>query len=176
MKNKLKKWPKNWVEHVNETCFFYFEDNGISFIDSKILCSDKTADAEIYGIRLTFQRYKNTYDIFINHEYSTFITNYYYKNYYRFQKRNEINDSSLFMMDTLSKGSDQTGLFSYKDLGGDLAKDYKISAYEIAQSIEEFITYHNDKGSNDDNEGGEENDPIKPFSPSDVMEPEILNC
>lgn len=175
MKNKLKKWPKNWVEHVNETCFFYFEDKGISFIDSKILCSDKTDKAEIYGIRLTFKKYKNIYDIFINHEYSTFITNYYYKNYYRFQKRKEMKDSFLFMMGTLLKGSDQVGLFSYKDLGGELAKDYKTSAYEMAQSIEEFITCHNDEGYDNDDEGGE-NDPIEPFSPSDVMEPELLNC
>ncbi len=173
MKNKLKKWPNNWVEHVTETCFFYFEDKGISFVDSKILCSGKTDDAEIYGMRLTFQNYKNIYDIFINHECSTFIINYYYKSYYRFKKRKE--ENFLFMMGTLQNGSDQTGLFNYSDLGGEASRDSVISAYGIIQSIENTINFHTDRNDDDDNEGGE-NDPIEPFSPKGVIEPELLNC
>ena len=174
MKNKLKKWPNNWIEHVTATCFFYFEYHKISFIDSKIFCSDKTKNAEIYGIKLTFQKNKNIYDIFINYECSNFIINYYYKNYYRLQKNKELEDSFIFMMDTLSNGSDQAGLFKYYDLGGEAARDNIISPYYITQSIENIINYHINR--DDDNDEGGENDPIEPFSPSGVMEPELLSC
>jgi hypothetical protein len=174
MKNKLKKWPKNWVEHVTETCFFYFEDRGIAFIDSKILCSNKTENAKIYGMRLTFQKEENTYDIFINHECSNFIINYYYKNYYRFKKKKEEDQNFVFMMDTLLNGSDNIGLFNYYDLGGMSARDCIYNAYDIIQSIERMINFHTDR--DDDNDEGGENDPIEPFSPSDVMEPELLFC
>ena len=177
MKNKLKKWPRNWIEHVTETCFFYFEDKGISFIDSKILCSDKTKEAEIYGIRLTFQRYKNIYDIFINHECSTFIINYYYKSYYRLKTRNKAEEDFIFMMDTLSNGSDHAGLFNYSDLGGEASRDNIVSAYNIIQSIEGAINCHINRGKDDDSDdGGGENDPIEPFSPENTMKPELLNC
>lgn len=169
----IKKWPKDWIEHVTETCFFYFENKGISFIDSKILCSDKTKQAEIYGIRLTFQKCSNIYDIFINHEYSNFIINYYYKNYYRFINKKKVAENFIFIMDSLLKGSDHAGLFNYFELGGESSRDNVVSAYSIIQSIENTINFHTDK--RDDDEGGE-NDPIEPFSPSDVMEPELLNC
>ena len=170
----IKKWPRNWVEHITDTCFFYFEDKGIAFIDSKILCSNKTEHAKIYGIRLTFQKLENIYDIFINHECSTFVINYYYKNYYRLQKRKEIEDNFIFMMDTLLNGSDKNGLFRYLDLGGQAARDSITTPYEISQSIESAINCHNDR--NDDNDEGGENYPIKQFSPSDVIEPELLHC
>ena len=174
MKNNLKKWPFNWIEHVTETCFFHFENKGISFVDSKILCSDKTEKAKIYGMPLTFKKDNKTYDISINHEASTFIINYYYKNYYRFKKGT--NQNFIFIIDTLLNGSDGIGLFNYFDLGGELTRDYKTSAYKIVCSIEEFIDYHSNGGYEDnDNEGGE-NDPIEPFSPYDVVEPELLSC
>jgi len=176
MKNNLKKWPRNWIEHVTETCFFYFEDTGISFIDSKILCSDRAKDAKIYGIRLTFQKYKNIYDIFINHESSTFIVNYYYKNYYRLKTKNHAEEHFIFMTDTSVKGSDCAGLFNYSDLGGEAAKDSIMSAYDITQSIENTINFHNDKDYDNDGDGGGENDPIEPFSPEGMKEPELLNC
>ena len=169
MKNKLKKWPRNWIEHVTETCFFYFEYHNISFVDSKILCSNKTEDAKILGMRLTFLKNENIYDIFINYECSNFIINYYYKNYYRFKKRKKAEENFIFMMDTLSNGSDQVGMFKYHLLGGMAAKDCIYTAYDIIQSIESIINCHNDN-----NDEGGENDPIEPFSPSDVMEPEFL--
>ncbi len=175
MKTELKKWPRNWIEHVNETCFFYFEDKGISFIDSKILCSDKTKKAKIYGMRLTFRKCKNIYDIFINHECSTFITNYYYKNYYRIEVDMGITKNFVFMAKgTLQNGSDHIGPFIYSDLGGEASEDNVASAYNIIQSIEDTINCHTNRGNDDDDEGGE-NDPVEPFSPSDVMEPELLS-
>jgi len=175
MKNKLKKWPRNWIEHVTETCFFYFECHKIAFIDSKILCSDRTKNAEIYGIRLTFQKCENTYDIFMNYECSNFIINYYHKNYYRLKTKNPAEEHFMFMMDTTFKGSDQAGLFKYHDLGAMAARDQSYTAYDIIQSIEHTINYHTGRDDRDD-DGGGENDPIEPFSPSDVMEPELLKC
>ena len=171
MKTKLKKWPRNWVEHVNETCFFYFEDKDIFFIDSKILCLEKTQSSKILGIRLSFQKYDNVYDIFINYEGSSFVINYYYKSYYKVNK----NDSNfIFMMDTILSGADNQGVFNYFDLGGQAARDDIASAFNITESIENIINFHSDRGGDDD-EGGE-NDPCEPFSPYDVMEPELLSC
>jgi len=175
MENKLKKWPRNWIEHVTETCFFYFENKGISFIDSKILCSDKTKNAQIYGMRLTFQKCKNVYDIFINYECSNFIINYYHKNYYRIEDGLGIMKDFVFVIEgTLKNGFDHIGPFMYSDLGAIAAKDYIYTAYDIIQSIESAINSHTGRD-DDDNEGGK-NDPIEPFSPSDMMEPELLNC
>jgi len=175
MKNKLKKWPRNWVEHVTETCFFYFEDKGIAFVDSKILCSNKTENAKIYGMILTFTKDENIYDIFINYECSNFIINYYYKNYYRIIKRKETEDNFIFMMGSLLKGSDQTGLFRYLDLGGQASRDNITTAYNIIESIEQTINYHNGRNDEDNDDDGE-NGPIEPFSPIDVVEPEFLLC
>jgi len=174
MMNNLKKWPKNWVEHVNETCFFYFENKGISFIDSKILCSDKTEDAPIYGIRLTFQKYDKLYDIFINYSNPNFIINYYYKDYYKIRKQRELEQDFVFMEGKLTNGSDKVGTFNYFDLGGQAARSNLFSPYNISQGIETTINFHADNG-DDDDEGGE-NDPVEPFSPSDVTEPELLLC
>lgn len=172
MKNKLKQWPNNWMEHVNETCSFYFEDNGISFISSKILCSDKTKKAKIYGIRLTFQKDKNIYDIFINRQQASFIMSCYYKDYYRIRKRRKFEQDFISFIDTWARGSDSVGLFKYFDLGGEIARENKTSAYQIACSIEDLIDCHNN---DDDNEGGE-NDPEEPTSPNDVMELDLLSC
>ena len=172
MKNKLKKWPRNWVEHVTQTCLFYFSDKDILFVAAKILHEYQTENSPIIGIKLSFDNFGKVYDIFINHEESMFVIDYYYKNYYRIRKKRKAEQNFLFMMDdTWSKGSDNIGLFSYSDLGSQSSRDYIISAYNISQSIENIINYHfgNDGG---DDEGGE-NNPIKPFSPSDVIEPEL---
>jgi hypothetical protein len=172
MKNKLKKWPNNWVEHMTETCFFYFEDKEISFIDSKILCSDKTKQAKIYCICLTFKKYNKIYDIFINYEGSCFVVNYYYKNYYNLKRKKELEQDFIFMMDTLLRGADKVGSFLYSDLGGEASRDNITSAYNITQSIENTINFHSDRNDDDDNE--EERDPIEPLSPCDMVEPELI--
>ena len=180
MKNKLQKWPRNWVEHVTETCFFYFEYHKISFVDSKILCSNKTKDAKIYGMRLTFQKDGNIYDIFINYECSTFTINYYYKNYYSLRKRKDQEQDFIIVTGESLKGKDKIGLFSYLLLGGESVREVYCSAYEISKSIEIAIEYHTDNGNNgdddDDDDDDGEKDPIEPFSPSNVTEPELLLC
>jgi len=173
MKNKLKNWPKNWIEHVTETCFLYFEDKGITFIESKILCSSKTKNAKIYGIRLTFKKYENIYDIFINYEGPIFILNYYYKNYYRFNKN--MGQQFIFMIDTILKGSDSIGLFNYFDLGGESSRDNITTAYDISKSIENTINCHSDKDCDDEDNDREDGDPIEPFSPRDAKELELLH-
>ncbi len=169
MTNKLKKWPQNWVEHVDKTCSFYFEDKDISFIESKTLRSDKTENAQIYSMTLTFKKYDKIYDIFIHHCYNTFVINYYYKKYYK--KRKALEQDFIFMMDTILNGADKTGCFNYTELGGQALRDYLASAYEISQSIENIINNHIDRD-DDDNEG--ENDPVEPPSPSNEIKPELL--
>jgi len=177
MKNKLKKWPRNWIEHVTETCFFYFENNNILFIDSKIFYLDKTKKEKPLSIKLTFKKQENIYDIFINHEESSFIINYYYKEYYRIRRKRKFEQDFISLIGTWLKGSDNIGLFSYSDLGGETSRENIISPYDISQSIESTINYHNDKNDNDDNDRGDgENDPIEPFSPCNTIKPELLNC
>ena len=173
MKNKLKKWPLNWIEHVTETCFLYFEDKNISFEDSKILCVNRLDSSDVYAMRLTFEKYDNIYDIFIKYPNPNFIMECYYKKYYRIRKRKEFEQDFIFVKGVISNGSDNIGLFSYQDLAGMALRDSDVSPYDISKYIESIINFHTD--SDDDNEGGE-NDPIEPFSPSDMMEPELLNC
>ena len=165
----MKKWPKNWIEHVNETCSFYFEDLDISFVESKILYE---VESKVCSARLTFQKYNKLYDIYISYENSYFVVNYYYKNYYMFRKRKKNEQDLVSFIETWIGGNDKTGLFNYFDLGGVSQKDSICSPYDISKDIESTINCHNDRGGGDD-EGGE-NDPITPFSPCDTMKPELI--
>ena len=174
MKNKLNKWPNNWIEHVNETCSFYFEKEDISFIHSATLYEGFPDQGKISSIRLEFTKYKKQYDIFIERQQASFIMSCYYKDYYRIRKRREFEQDFISFIGSWLQGSDSIGLFKYLELGGEIARENKTSAYQIACSIKDFIDCHNEN--NDDDDEGGENDPIEPFSPSDVMEPELLNC
>lgn len=175
MKNKLNKWPNNWIEHVNETCSFYFEKEDISFIQSKILYEGFPDKGIISSIRLEFTKCKNKYDIFISREQASFIMSCYYKDYYRIRKKRKLEYDFTSFIETWMRGSDSTGLFEYFDLGGEMARENKTSAYQIACSIKDLINCHNNDDNDPDDEGGE-NDPIEPFSPSNEMKPELLSC
>jgi hypothetical protein len=159
--------------HINETCGFYFEDKDINFVVMRILYSDPHNLETIYGIRLTFQKFQKTYDIFIIYERTNFIINYFYKAYYKKRRKGEF-DFLSFVEDPI-RGSDIDGFYRYLDLGGESSGGCSITPYDISESIENIINFHSDKNDDDDDEGGE-NDPCEPFSPCDEVEPEIIKC
>ncbi len=169
----MKKWPKSWIEHINKTCSFYFENKDINFIDSRTLYVGSSGKMTVSSIRLTFQKHNKLYDIYIKHEDACFIIDYYHKNYYMFRKRKKNEQDLISLIETWLGGNDKTGLFNYFDLGGDSSQDFMCSAYEISKSIEIAIDSHIDRRDDGDDDDGE-NDPVEPLSPVDEVEPELI--
>ena len=165
----IKKWPKNWIEHVNTTCSFYFENKNITFLNTKILYIDMFD--KIISARLTFKKHNKLYDIYIRHEDSYFSVDFYHKNYYMFRKRKKNEQDLISFVETWLGGNDKVGLFNYFDLGGEASQEEISSAYKIAKSIEDVIDSHNDNGRDD---GDGENDPVEPYSPIREVDPELI--
>jgi len=174
MRTKLKTWPKKWVEHITQACMLYFEDKDIDFINSFVLSSGSDEDATMYGIKLEFKKNTNTYDILISHDNGMFAIDYYYK---RYKVLNKTEDPYYFTssMDGLLNGNDSMGLFIYEVLGLELSMDSISSAYGIVQNIEAIINYHG--GSDDDDDDDDDDkDPVEPYSPIDMVKPELIGA
>jgi hypothetical protein len=168
LKTKTRKWPLDWIAHIFNTCFLYFEDTDITLIDEKIttncIVTAFKLQEEMWGITLTLEKNNKNYDVFIRYDEPFFTVHYYYKEYGKMQKiENDLNVT----IDTSELGSNQYGFFYYSYIGAE-GGVFK-SAYDIVKSVEYIINKHSNKDDDDRDDGGnKEVDPVVPFIPTAV--------
>ena len=154
-----QKWPNNWEHHVLQYCNFYFSDKDIKYKD--IQCRKDTL-----FVSLKFQIGDLHYVVSINHnEDHHFSCNIFYKKLLQLPFKPDklhplgISDKELMLLDDVA------------GLGG-----FSLTVVEIMEFAEQAMwdDYNRRKGNdwdNDDDDG--EDSPIKPYSPADVVEPEL---
>ena len=169
----LKKWPKDWDQHIIQSCQLYFDNktiNFINYIDSYFSitflpcaaqpCQNDTI-TQVFKLNLEFEYKGKEYIIYLTYKNPCFSINCFYKDY----------DVEKYLTPFPSINSSIMGHFSgYDDFGTYVIKPIAIqsslaeTSYEIIKAIESMILNHNNNDRDDDNnDNGDE--PISPKSP-----------
>jgi len=164
-----QKWPNSWDYHISQYCNFYFCDKDIKYLDQKFWTEATTQcpDAKVTTMNLGFQIGEHKYMVGIHRGDGThFSCSIYYKKLHI-----NSNDPTALHV-SCAGGADVFLLDDVAGIGG-----HDMTASEIMEFAEQMMweDYNRRSGNdwdNDDDNG--ENDPVEPFSPTEIVEPELI--
>lgn len=166
MDSNHKKWPNSWDYHISQYCDFYFCDKDIKYLDKSFWTEARTdsPDVEVMSMNLRFQLGDHQYMVNIGKGNGThFSCSIFYK------KPLAPMDETLTDVFVTSPGGDIAVLDDVAGMGG-----HNMSANELMEFAEDMMweDYNRREGRDDDGDDGE-NDPVEPFSPTEIIEPEL---
>ena len=165
MTSKIQKWPLDWEKHIVLYCDLYFCDKEIEYLSRdywNYALTDRPEHLITTHINLQFRIGEHSYLVGIGSDGIHFTCSISY--------RIPIND--------LFTGCEN----SYICYAGDVALlheiaalgSYNMSAFSLIKFAESVMIEDHERRNDDgwDNDD-RENDPVEPFSPTNVVEPEL---
>jgi len=166
MDSNHKKWPNSWDYHISQYCDFYFCDKDIKYLDKDFWTEARTdrEGLDITAMNLSFQIGEYEYMVGIGRgEGSHFSCSVYYRK--SFEQGEDPVDIYV-----LQSGTRYVCVL--EDIAGIGGHD--MSANDIMEFAEQMMWEdYNRRSGNDWDNDDEENDPVKPFSPTEIVEPEL---
>ncbi len=171
----IKKWPKDWNEHITKSCELYFENKEINFLEYNLYNSSMPDNKgeikrDTYRINIEFEYNGEYYITSITYYKKIFSINYFYKNYDLKQILDFNNSKLVLSIDGYCAGNDIYGIYTYDLISGQ--SSFNETPFDIIKYIENTILNHKKDDDNDDNRN-KDKDPIVPIN-SDEVNP-ILN-
>ena len=163
-----QKWPNSWDYHISQYCNFYFCDKDIKYLDQSFwteTTTDRPDTISVTTMNLRFQLGEHHYMVSLSHRQGThFCCSVFYRNL--FKNSNDPNDIYV----SCRGGADIFLLDNIAGIGG-----HNMTATDLMEFAEENIwsDFKRRNGGDWDNDDDGENDPIEPFSPTGIAEPEL---
>jgi len=172
MDSNHKKWPNSWDYHISQYCNFYFHNKDIEYLDKKIWteASINKPETKVSVMNLKFRIGDHQYLVNLKHnDDSHFSCSVFYRKPFK----NSSDPTALHI--SCCNGKDIFLLDDIASMGG-----HNMTINEIMEFAEQMMweDYQRRKGNNwdnddDDDDDDKENDPIEPFSPTEVVELEL---
>jgi len=168
MTSNHQKWPNSWDYHISQYCNFYFDDKDIKYLDKEFWTEANTdrPSIKVTAMNLNFQIGEHNYMVGLHRGVgSHFSCDIFYK---------KIFEPGVEPIDMYVIAANSRYIFVLDNIAGMGGHD--MTSAEIMRFAEEImLSDHNRRNGNDwDNDDDDgENDPIEPFSPTIVAEPEL---
>ena len=168
MTSKIRQWPLDWHIHVTKFCDLYFDEKIVEYEDRVYWSSIDTHNLDkthYITINLKFKIGNHPYLLSItNNEGSHFSCMVAFRHLCAFDPY--VTDDGIYMC---CSGD----LAIPEEIGGMGGYDFSVTdIITFAEKVMIDDHFRREKDDDDDDEG--ENDPIEPFSPTNVVEPELL--
>ena len=166
-KKNQEKWPNNWDYHISKFCELYFCDKEIEYLDKDFWAEEvrttMPSEIKVSSMSLRFQIGDHNYMVSLIQNDPHFSCNIFFKKI--LFDPGDIDDVFICMA-----GVDVSVLEDIAGIGGP-----ELDSNYIMEFVESVITsdHENRDSNNDDDDGEEENDPVEPFSPTEIVEPEL---
>ena len=161
---KIKKWPNDWEIHITKFCELYFCDKEIDYRNKIYWVTVSTDDPDnvvCNSINLYFIIEEHYYVVCLNNNKNHFSCDIFF-----LFKEKEADDEPIICC-----SSDIAMMSGISGMGG-----HNLTVVSLIEFIEDSIMsdHIRRKNDNDWDNGDEDNNPISPFSPTEIVTPDLL--
>ena len=162
----LQKWPSNWDVHILKYCDLYFCDKDIKYLSRNFwteTLTNRPDDLKVTSINMKFKIADYYYMVNVSNNENTFTCNVFYR---RMVDNFSDNKNNILICCV----GDVSLLQEIDGIGG-----YGMTSSCLMEFAEQTIlSDYNQRQNNDWDNEDEENNPIKPFCPTEVISPELV--